>query len=218
MNRGLAALAVLTILSAPLAAQSSALSIEVLLPATATPGVAAPTSGASVVTANVLADAKTRELLRNGFPAQIRYRLELWREGRWVDDLERATEWAVLVSYDPATQTYRAVRRHGNEFEDFGVFATAAAAEAAFSRPYRVSLAPRRRARYYYSLAVDVQTLSVSDLDELQRWLRGEFQPAVRGRNSVGNAMRTGVGTLMSRLLGGEKRHYERRSPSFVPG
>jgi hypothetical protein len=60
-----------------------------------------------------------------------------------------------------------------------------------------------------------VESLSVSDLDELQRWLRGELQPAVRGRRSPFSALREGFGTLLSRVLGGETRHFESRSGTF---
>ena len=34
----------------------------------------------------VLSDAKTRELLRNGFPSRLHYRLELWKKGTIFDD------------------------------------------------------------------------------------------------------------------------------------
>lgn len=178
--------------------------------------VTAQRGGASVVTAALLQDAKTRELLESGFAAQVRYKLELWRESGWFDDLESDTEWRVLASYDPVAKQYRVVRQHGNQLEDFGSFPTVAAAEVPIERPYWVPLRPRRHARYYYTVTVDVEALSFSDLDELQRWLRGEFQPAVRGHNSIGNMLKTGVGTLISRVLGGEKRHYERKSETFT--
>lgn len=175
--------------------------------------------GASVTSTGLLLDAKTRELLQSGFATEIHYRLESWREAGWFDDLDGATEWIVLVSYDPTSQLYRVVRRHGNQFEDFGGFTTVDGADAAVSRAYVVPLRARERnRRYYYTVAIEMQTLSVTDLDELQRWLRGEFQPAVHGRSSVVSALRTGVGTLLSRLLGGEKRRYERRSATYVAG
>ena len=83
-------------------------------------------------------------------------------------------------------------------------------------RPHAVGLTPSRRGRrYYYSLVLDVETLSVSDLDQLERWLRGELQPAVRGKRSPLSALREGFGTLLSRVLGGETRHYESRSGTF---
>ena len=70
---------------------------------------------------------------------------------------------------------------------------------------------PRREgSRYYYNFALDIEALSVSDMDQLERWLRG-----VRG-GTAASAVGSGVRTLMLRMLGGEKRHYEKRSPVFT--
>ena len=67
----------------------------------------------------------------------------------------------------------------------------------------RVELTPRRRgSRYYYNLTLDVEALSVSDLDQLERWLRGELRPAVRGENSPLTAIGSGALTLVTRILG----------------
>jgi hypothetical protein len=49
----------------------------------------------------------------------------------------------------------------------------------------------------------------------VERWLRGELRPAVRGEKNPGTALTRGVRTLVVRLLGGEKRHYEARSGTF---
>ena len=55
-------------------------------------------------------------------------------------------------------------------------------------------------------------TLDNTDLAEMQRWLRGEAQPAVRGKRNPGTALTNGLRTLTTRLLGGEARHYDARS------
>jgi hypothetical protein len=182
-----------------------------------------PPAGATVRASRLLADAKTRELLLNGFPAALRFRLELWRVGGLFDDIEASTQWETLVRYDPYTQHYFVVRLQGikeatsrKETEILGGLPTLEAAEKLLNEPYPVALRPRRAgARYYYNVVLDVETLSVSDLDELQRWLNGELQPAVRGKRAPLSALRRGFGTLLSRVLGGEKRHYEARSSRF---
>lgn len=189
--------------------------LDVIVPA----GTLAATQAPSVVGKNLLADPTTRELLRNGFPTKLHYKLELWREGGLFNDVESSTEWDVLVQYDPAAQVYHAVRRNGKQLEDFGGFATLTSAEEPLTRPYRVPLRPRAQGgRYYYNVFLDITTLDVSDLDELQRWLRGELQPAVHGKTNPASALKNGIGTLLSRLLGGERRHYEQRSESFTAG
>src|SRR6185295_2409360 len=87
---------------------------------------------------------------------------------------------------------------------------TLESAEKVLNEPFPVALRPAQAAtRYYYNVVLDIETLSVSDLDELQRWLNGELQPAVRGKRAPLSALRRGLGTLLSRVLGGEKRHYE---------
>lgn len=217
-SRALFALGLSLIATTPLSRRAEAQSrvqLDVIVPA----GTLTATQAPSVVGKNLLADPTTRELLRNGFPTKLHFKLELWKEKGLFNDVEGSTEWEVLVQYDPAAQVYRAVRRNGKQLEDFGSFATLTSAEEPLTRPYRVPLRPRSQGgRYYYNVFLDVTTLDVSDLDELQRWLRGEFQPAVRGKTNPASALKNGIGTLLSRLLGGERRHYEQRSETFTAG
>ena len=176
-------------------------------------------AGASVRTARLLNNANTRELLLSGFPAAMRFRLELWRVGGMFDDLESAATWEVLVRYDPYTRVYSVYRRGMRTAEDIGALPSPEALEAVLAQPFQVALRPERaNTRYYYNVSVDVETLSVSDLDELNRWLRGELEPAVRGKRAPLSALRRGLGTLLSRVLGGDSRHYEARSGTFTSG
>lgn len=165
----------------------------------------------------MLADGKMRELLRNGFPAALHFRLELWRAGGVFDEIENTTQWDVLVNYNAYNQQYNVVRRQGTgSIEDFGGFPTLEGAEAVIEQFHQVPLRPTRSGtRYYYLVVLDVESLRVSDLDELQRWLKGELQPAVRGKRAPLSALRRGFGTLLSRVLGGETRHFEARSGTF---
>lgn len=173
-------------------------------------------TGVNVRASQLLGDAKTRELLVNGFPAALRFRLELWRVGGLFDDLESTASWQILVRYDPYTHRYTAVRLQSRATENLGGFPTLEAVEAEIATPYPVTLRPQRAgAQYYFNVVLDEQTLSVSDLDELQRWLRGDVQPVVRGRGDPFTALWRGMGTLLSRVLGGTKRHYETRSGTF---
>jgi len=189
--------------------------LDIIVPA----GTLAATQAPSVVGKNLLTDPTTRELLWNGFPTKLHYKVELWSARGLFNDIEGSMEWEVLVQYDPATQMYRAVRRNGKQLEDFGGFGSLTSVEEPLSRPYRIPLRPKSQGgRYYYNVFLDITTLDVSDLDELQRWLRGEFQPAVHGKTNPASALKNGLGTLLSRLLGGERRHYEQRSETFTAG
>jgi hypothetical protein len=175
--------------------------------------------GPRITAVNVLSEGELRELIRSGFPGELRFRLELWRAGGWFDDLEAVMEWEVVIAYDPASQLYRVRRLSSTQNEDLGVFATLTSVEAVLARPLRAPLVPSRMGRrYYYNLVLEVEALSVSDLDQLERWLRGELRPAVRGRNNPVNAISSGVRTIVTRVLGAERREYRRRSGSFRAG
>lgn len=165
----------------------------------------------------MLSGGRTHELLLNGFPAALRFRLELWREGTLFDNLESSQSWDVLVRYDAYAKVYQIVRRGSRETEVPAGFQTREAAEVALEQAVPVNLAPLQRGqRYYFNVVLDIETLSVTDLDELQRWLSGDLEPAVRGRRAPIPVLRRGIGTLLSRLLGGERRHYEARSVAFT--
>lgn len=174
--------------------------------------VTAPSGGAAVVAAsNLFSDPDLRELVRSGFPLSLHFRLELWRVGGLFNDIEARHEWEIIVQYDPSAQRYRVVRREGGRLEDLGSFATLSTAQALIERPTRVSLLPAREGRrYYYDIALDIEALSVSDMDQLERWLRG-----VRG-GTAASAISTGVRTLMLRMLGGETRKFKHSSPKFI--
>jgi len=188
--------------SAPASAQRR-VQLDVGVPSQATP--------VTVTATGLFGDPDMRELVRSGFPASLRYRLELWRAGGLFNDLEGTQEWELIVQYDPSGQRYRVIRREAGRLEDLGSFATLSTAQAVLERPLRITLAPQRQAkRYYYNFVLDISALSVSDMDQLERWLRG-----VRGGTAAG-AIGSGMRTLMLRMLGGEKQHYERRSSTFL--
>jgi hypothetical protein len=165
----------------------------------------------TVTTTNLFGDADMRDLVRSGFPASLRFRLELWRVGGLFNDLEGQRDWELIVQYDPSAQRYRVVQRQGSRLDDLGSFATLSTAQAVLERPTRILLAPEREgSRYYYNLTLTIEALSVSDMDQLERWLRG-----VRG-GTAASAFGSGMRTLMLRMLGGEKRVYDKRSSTFT--
>ncbi len=172
----------------------------------------------AVSSSGLLSDGSMRDLLSNGFPARLHYRLERWTSGGWFDDLKAAFAWDVILKYDVLGKKYQVVRVVNKKVESLGEFPSADEAENAAEGPYRPAISlPKKGQRGYYNLLLDVETLSLSDLDEVERWLRGELKPAVRGKENPGTALGRGVRTLVVRLLGGEKRHYEARTGTFRP-
>lgn len=164
---------------------------------------------------DMLADGQTRDLLRSGFPARLHFRVERWTAGGLFNHLDATREWDVVVRYDPLTKQFRAARIVDNSVTVLGDFGAYSDLAAALSAPYMVPLAPARHGRYYYSADLDVEMLSLGDLDEVERWLRGELRPAVKGQRNPGTAVTSGLRTLFLKLIGGERRHYEARSKTF---
>jgi hypothetical protein len=200
--------AALFLWAAPLVAQREGVRLTVAVnPATALQ------EGPTISTENLLADANTRELLRNGFATRIHFRLELWRKSGLFNDRANLSEWEVLVQQDPTTHSYSAIRRQDNRVtETFEEAATVTSAEAQFDKPFKVSLHPNQPGRYYYNLIVEIQTLTESDLDALQQWLHG---PTAPNKSNPLTALKSGIGRLFSRMLGGGRTHYEERSGVF---
>jgi len=185
--------------------------VELALPS----AVALTTDGPLVRCVNVVSDAAMRDLLRNGFPARLHFRVELWSAGGWFNDLERSTEWDMIVRYDPLDRTYRVARIVGEQVTPLGQYSQFADVETAVERPFRAPITAKRGQRSYYNVVLDVETLSLTELDEVERWLRGELKPAVRGQRNPVRPVTRGARTLFLRLIGGERRHYELRSSTF---
>jgi hypothetical protein len=167
---------------------------------------------------SLLSDQAMRNLLVNGFPARLHYRVERWTTGGWFDDIKAAAEWDVVVKYDALGKQYHVFRAVANRAVELGRYPTLAEAEEMVNTAFRAPISPAKRGqRTYYNLVLDIETLSLTELDEVEQWLRGEVKPAVRGKKNPGTAVSRGVRTLFVRLLGGEKRRYEARSGTFRP-
>lgn len=187
--------------------------LDVQLPARAVGGA----DGPAFAPRSMLATRDLRDLLRAGFPARLHFRCELWRNERLNNTLDAAVEWDMLVRFDQLNRKYEVYRIVGEQASRLGRLDTIEEAEALVERPFRIMAPPMRRGRsYYYDSSVDVEVLSLSDLDEVERWLRGEVRPALRGDRNPGTAVTRTVRTFFVRLLGGERRHYQTQTKTFT--
>jgi hypothetical protein len=167
---------------------------------------------------SLLSDEAMRNLLVNGFPARLHYRMERWASGGWFDDIKATAEWDVVVKYDALGKQYHVFRAVANRALELGSYPTLGDAEEIVDAAFRAPISPAKRGqRTYYNVVLEIETLSLTELDEVEQWLRGEVKPAVRGKKNPGTAVSRGVRTLMVRLLGGERRRYEARSGAFRP-
>jgi hypothetical protein len=141
----------------------------------------------------------------------MRFRIELWRD-TWFDDLIQQTTWTSVLAYEPLEQQFLAV---GPGHDSIGRYDTYAAARAVLEQPYTPPVRATGEGTYYFLVYLEIETLSLSDLDELERWLRGDLQPAVRGDRSIPGAIGTGLKRILVRVLGLPARRYEARSSPF---
>jgi hypothetical protein len=160
---------------------------------------------------DILADDELEEAVRSGLPLRMRFLVELWRDA-FFDELVATEQWTTVLTYDALSKQY-VVRARADARAR--VFADFAAARAAIETAYAAALRPQRRGRYYYTGALDIETLSLSDLEELERWLKGELQPAVSGDRSIPGAIGQGARRLFIRVLSLPERRLEARSERF---
>ncbi|MEO8945983.1 MAG: hypothetical protein ABI338_05745, partial [Gemmatimonadaceae bacterium] len=172
----------------------------------------------TVRTIKVLSAGHTAELIRNGFPARLHYKLERWAAGSFVNDVKATSEWEFIVQYDPLAKTYKLIRATTQAAVIIGEYSDLDDAESKLAEPYPAPIAPPRVGeKTYYSLTLNVEAMSLGDLEEVQRWLRGELRPAVRGRRNAGAAVSSGIRTLVVRILGGERVEYQASTGVFKP-
>ena len=218
MRLFLAVAATLT-LSAPSGSDERLVALQsARLSVTAPAADRAALEGPMITTAGVLEDRKLEEFITSGFPARLHYRIDLWSRKQFFDNREAGAEWVVIVEFDQLQRTYSISRQVGDRLVPSGTFRTFAEVKAAIAAPFEAPVrAPRNGQRMYYHLVLEIQKVSLSDLDALQGWLRGELQPATRGQRNPGTALARGFQTLMLRMLGGENPRYEARSETFTP-
>jgi len=167
---------------------------------------------ADLALGDVLAGGALRDAVRGGIPLRLRITVELWRDRRFFDELAGSQGWSTVLFFEPLEETF-ALRESARA--PLRRFPSYEAATAYLEHSYSLALRPGRAGAYYYTARADVETLSLSDLQELERWLKGELKPAVGGESPVSSALADGVRRLFVRVLGLPSRRFEARSPRF---
>lgn len=207
---------VLLLAAAPARGQDKSPRVDITRPDV----VFAGTGVATTTISGMLTEGNRRDLLLGGWPTAVHGRLELYRRGfLGTYDRESSFEWDVIVEYSAVTKIFHLRRVIDNAVENLGEVATLDEADRILSRPFSPPLSPSRRGdRYFYLFNAEVATMSLSDLDAWQRWVKGEARPAVQGKRNPIGAFQRGLGSLLSRVLGGDTQSYERRSTPFSAG
>jgi hypothetical protein len=170
------------------------------------------TGEAAVEVVNLFSDMNLVNAVLSGLPLRIRMRIQLWKDG-FFDSQKGQHEWRASVLFDPLTRRYRVQSSEltGAEVE----VNTLGEAQDALQLTLNIPLRPRESGRYYYMAIVEMETLSLSDLEELQRWLQGELVPVVVGDRDVEGALATGFRRVLVRMLGLPAKRFEVQSPPF---
>jgi hypothetical protein len=165
---------------------------------------------------HLLEDGVFDGALRNGFSVRLHFRLELWRKAALFDHLEReAVEWDAVVRLDPLSGEFDLIRTGG----DVEHFTAMEAVSRALAKSFTVELLPPPTgsgARYYYLVTLDIASLSQSELDEVERWLRGDVGPAISSHGGLTSALAVGARRLLIRLSGLPHRRLEARTAAFT--
>lgn len=161
---------------------------------------------------DVLGDPSLQDALHSGLPLRVEIVTQLWDDG-FFDSQQGQARWGASVVYDPLGQQYVLTVREesGTELR----FRTLSGLRDALPRTLAPALRPAEEGRYYYLSRIEVETLSLSDLEELRRWLRGDLADAIAGETDVEGAMERGLRRTVVRLLGIPARRYETRTPTF---
>ncbi len=74
-----------------------------------------------------------------------------------------------------------------------------------------------REVSWDFLCRLEVTTLNDTDLQELERWLKGDVSPAVSGGGSFGDALVRGAQRVLVRIAGLPRLNLEARSAEFRP-
>ncbi len=175
------------------------------------------TTGAFVSVRGVLADKAFDELMRGGFPVRLHMKAELWRSDRFFNELVTSYEWEVHVKFSSFDAVYEVARVTADSVISLGAYKKLSDAQQAAELPFAPALPqPPKGRESYVAVQADIQTMEMTDLAEVQSWLRGEAKPAIQGKKNPGRAITRALGSLVTRLLGAQIRHMDGKSETFT--
>jgi hypothetical protein len=165
---------------------------------------------------HLLSDSRLISMLRSGFPLRMHYRAELWRSrSGWFDAFSRAVEWDVVVRHEPLLDQYAVTTIMPGRTRENRYTGLEPLAQALDGVAYQIAFRVAEPGEYYYNAALQVSTLSDSDLDELERFLRGDLGPAASEGRDFGDAVGRGATRLLLKLAGLPSLRVEGRSGRF---
>ena len=166
----------------------------------------------------LLADSGLVRPLLSGLPLRFHFQLELWHNKFIADALRQRTDWSLILYQEPLSGEFSLTRSWDPDRAEW--FATLDAAAQALDRVYLSPMEgpPPNSGQYYYDARLEVEVLSLGDLDELEHWLRGEvLDEEGSSGGGLARALGRGFKRLFIRLIGLSARKYEARTELFRP-
>jgi hypothetical protein len=160
-------------------------------------------------------DAEVERSLRSGLPARLRVKVELWRDRTTFWDQHVLTQ--VLdhrILFDLLDERFEVIDESGERVlsrPELEEVEEVLGSESAFPLCPLDEISPERR--FYVVLDVRVEPLSVEEIRDLERWLRGSLSSRSE-RSGFSGISRHLVGVLKSQVGLGEKRTVV-RTPGF---
>lgn len=160
----------------------------------------------------LLRDPRWLESLQNSFPLRLRFRIEIWRvRTDWFDALERSFEWETVVQYEPLMDQYVRTDIWGGAPRRIDQFVTLPELERNLEAGWPVILRPPGPGEYYYSVILNLRTLTESEIDELERFLQPGSEERPRG-----SALSRAARRILLRFGGLPVENLEARSRRFT--
>jgi len=153
------------------------------------------------------------QALQNSLPLRLSYQIEIWRSrDGWIDQYERTVEWGVVIRHEALFDQYTVTTPRAQGATEVSL-ATWEALDRHLSREALILARPGGRGTYYFHVRLEVTTLSTADLDELERFVRGEGTTTDRERNPASRS----VLQFLMRMTGGlQSERVEQRTEKFV--
>ena len=161
---------------------------------------------------DLLSDQSLVDAVISGLPLRIRLRVRLWKDG-FFDSQKGEHEWRATVLFDPLTRRFQ-IQTSDRASAELEVNTLEEAREA-LHLTLPIPLRPQESGEYYYTALLEMETLSLSDLEEVERWLQGELVPAVAGEQDVEGALAKGARRVLVRMLGLPAKRYPAQSARF---
>ena len=130
------------------------------------------------------------------------------------DAAVRSIDWDVVVRREPLLDQYSVTtvllgRTRLQRYPDLSALGNA------LGVAYRIAVRAGDKGEYYYVANLSVSTLSDSDLDEMDRVMRGEAGAATDDDGNVGDAVGRTARRMLLRVAGLPIMRVEGRSESF---